>query len=389
VTAFASKPDLVGVTTPIQMLDAVAENSPLEAELTEAFLRVLRSGRYILGEEVDRFEARCADYLGVEHAIGISSGTDALLLALMALGIGEGDEVLCPAFTFFATAGSIARLGARPVFVDVDENSFNLDVGDAERRITDKTRAIIPVHLYGRAAQMNAIVELAEKHDLAIVEDAAQAFGSRLNGQAVGSFGEFGAFSFYPTKNLGAFGDAGMLVTNEPQLAEMARCLRVHGGHRRYYHDFVGGNFRLDALQAALLSAKLDVLDQQARRRCENAEQYGEMLTPAAGRCSDLLLPESGGPGEHVWNQYTIRLRGTGRRDALREHLERNQVSSEIYYPLPLHQQGCFAEFADAACPVSERLSHEVLSLPNHPNLAAADIGRISELISRFTAGAN
>lgn len=376
-------------SAPIAMLDAVAENAPLEPVLTEAFLRVLRSGRYILGAEVETFESRVADQLGVEHAIGVSSGTDALLLALMALGIGEGDEVLCPAFTFFATAGSIARLGARPVFVDVDEHSFNLDVGDAERRITEKTRAIIPVHLYGRAAQMNAVAELARKHDLAIVEDAAQAFGSRLDGQAVGSFGEFGAFSFYPTKNLGAFGDAGMLVTNEPQLAEMARCLRVHGGRRRYYHDFVGGNFRLDSLQAALLSAKLDVLDQHARRRCENAELYTEMLTSATERCSDLLLPGAGGPGEHVWNQYTIRLQGAGRRDALREHLERNGVASEIYYPLPLHQQACFEEFADAACPVSERLSNEVLSLPNHPNLAAADIGRISELISRFTAGGN
>jgi dTDP-4-amino-4,6-dideoxygalactose transaminase len=371
------------------MLDAVAENAALEAELNDAFRRVLHSGRYVLGEEVEQFETRCRDYLGVKHAIGVSSGTDALLLALMALGIGEGDEVLCPGFTFFATAGSIARTGARPVFVDVEEGTFNLDLKDAARRITQHTKAIMPVHLYGRAVDMDAVESLAAERGLLVIEDAAQSFGARHRGRPVGGIGDFGVFSFYPTKNLGAFGDAGLLVTNHDELADLARCLRVHGGHRRYYHDFVGGNFRLDALQAALLNVKLGHLDEYTARRRENAAHYNELLAPLAAKRTDLVLPESPAEEQHVWNQYTLRLKGEAVRsepgsvrDALREHLASQDIASEIYYPVPLHRQNCFADLKSDPLPVSERLAGEVLSLPNHPLLTADQRERVAEVIA-------
>lgn len=368
----------------VPLLDTAGENGVIEAELKAAFDRVLKSGRYVLGEEVEAFERRAAEYLGVRHAIGVSSGTDALLLALMALGVGEGDEVLCPSFTFFATAGSIARTGARPVFVDVLEDTFNIDVADATRKVTDRTRAIMPVHLYGQSADMDAVMELAEVHELAVVEDAAQAFGANYGGRRVGSIGEFGAFSFYPTKNLGALGDAGLLTTNEDSFAETARCLRVHGGHARYYHDYVGGNFRLDALQAALLSVKLGRIDEYAAKRREHASRYLELLAPVAEESPELVLPHVGEEDGHVWNQFTIRVRGEGRRDALREHLAETGVAAEIYYPLPLHRQNCFRELGAVDLPVSDRLAKEVLSLPNWPGLTDEQIEQVTGAIAGF-----
>ena len=371
----------------IQMLDTVGENAPLERELSAAFQRVLRSGRYILGEEVEQFEARCAEYLGVRHAIGVSSGTDALLLALMALGIGEGDEVLCPAFTFFATAGSIARSGATPVFVDVDERTFNIDVQDAAARITKRTKAIMPVHLFGQAADMAAVKSLADEHGLLVIEDAAQAFGARYCGRSVGSLGHFGAFSFYPTKNLGALGDAGLLTTEEDSLAEMARKLRVHGGRERYYHEHVGGNFRLDSMQAAILSVKMKRLDAGSRRRRANATAYLERLEPLAGEHSCLKLPLAVAAEEHVWNQFTLRLCGEGERDQLKQHLAANGVASEIYYPLALHRQQCFAVPDPPVLPVAERLAREVISLPNHSGLTAAEVDTVCRLLSGFLNG--
>lgn len=367
----------------IPLLDLKAENLALEKEFKESFDRVLRSGWYCLGEEVTKFEQKAADCLGAPHAIGVSSGTDALLLALMALGVGEGDEVLCPAFTFFASAGSIARIGATPIFVDVLEETFNIDVADAGRKVTDRTRAIMPVHLYGQVADMAAVMELAEEHDLAVLEDAAQCVGARGDGRAAGAIGEFGAFSFYPTKNLGALGDAGLLITHDDSLADLARKLRVHGGHKRYYHDYVGGNFRLDAIQAALLSHKLDHLDEYITGRRENAVRYGERLADVAAENPQLVLPAFEEGDSHVWNQYTIRARGN-RRDGLMQHLADHGVASAIYYPVPLHCQKCFVELKQGPLPVSERLAEEVLSLPNFPGMSDQQIDRVTGLIAGF-----
>jgi dTDP-4-amino-4,6-dideoxygalactose transaminase len=368
------------------MLECAAENLALESELKAVFDRVLRSGHYILGEKVERFEECVAEKLGVRHAIGVSSGTDALLLALMALGIGEGDEVLCPSFTFFASAGSIARTGAKPVFVDVRADTFNIDVSDAARKVTKATRAIMPVHLYGQAADMVAVMDLAAEHGLAVLEDAAQALGARADERRVGTIGEFGAFSFYPTKNLGALGDAGLLVTNKDDLADMARKLRVHGGHQRYYHDHVGGNFRMDALQGALLGPKLARLDDYTARRRTNATGYRDRLQPLAECHGDLVLPEIPVDDSHVWNQFTIRLRGVGRRDGLKKFLEARKVGCEVYYPLALHQQKCFAALGETSLPVSERLAGEVLSLPNHPGLEDMHLDHVVELVGQFLA---
>ena len=252
-------------------------SNALATDLQAAFARVLASGQFILGPEVQGFERQCAEYLGVRHAIGISSGTDAILLALMALGIGPGDEVICPSFTFFATAGCVTRTGAKPVFCDVHPGTFNLDVADAARRVTPRTKAIMPVHLYGQAAEMAALNALARQHGLKVIEDACQAVGATQGSKRVGSLSDFGSFSFFPTKNLGAFGDAGLLTTNDDALAQRATLLRNHGAHPKYYHQFVGGNFRLDAVQAALLAVKLPLLDGYAQRRTRSEEHTSEL----------------------------------------------------------------------------------------------------------------
>jgi dTDP-4-amino-4,6-dideoxygalactose transaminase len=252
----------------VNLLDLKAQNGALEPELNEAFLRVLRSGHFILGPEVERFERALAEFTGAKHALGVSSGTDAILVALMALGIGPGDEVLCPSFTFFATAGCVARVGATPVFVDSCPVCFNLDVRDAARRITPRTKAIIPVHLFGQAAEMDGVLELAAKSGLKIIEDAAQAMGATYRGKQVGTLGDFGTISFFPTKNLGALGDAGALLANDTALFERAKILRMHGMEPKYYHQVVGGNFRLDALQAAMLSVKLPHFNGYTAARC-------------------------------------------------------------------------------------------------------------------------
>src|SRR5476651_1763621 len=267
----------------VNLLDLKAQNQALEPELQEAFLRVLRSGHFILGPEVDRFERALAEFTGAKFALGVSSGTDAILLALMALGIGPGDEVLCPSFTFFATAGCVARVGAKPVFVDSCPVSFNLDVSDAARRITPRTKAIMPVHLFGQAAEMNGVLELARQHSLRVIEDAAQAMGATYRGKQVGTLGDFGTISFFPTKNLGALGDAGALLTNDTALFERAKILRMHGMEPKYHHQVVGGNFRLDALQAAMLSVKLPHFDGYTAGRRRNAALYTERLSKLPG----------------------------------------------------------------------------------------------------------
>jgi dTDP-4-amino-4,6-dideoxygalactose transaminase len=381
----------------VPLLDLSAQHRALEPELREAFLRVLRSGQFILGPEVDRFEKMLAEFTGAKHALGVSSGTDALLLALMALGLGPGDEVLCPSFTFFATAGCVARVGAKPVFVDSDPITFNLDLRDAERLITPRTKAIIPVHLFGQAADMDDVILLARSRGLRVIEDAAQSLGAVFGPRQVGTIGDFGTLSFFPTKNLGALGDAGALVTNDEDLFQRARILRVHGSEPKYYHRVIGGNFRLDALQAALLGVKLPHLPVYTAARQRNAALYAAQLgalpgvetTRASGMGTALLLPATIAGRNHIWNQYTVRVL-QGRRDALRAQLAARGIGSEIYYPVPLHEQECFAYLGHRPedFPVAHQLAGEVLSLPVYPELEPAAIGQVCDAIAEFLRAA-
>lgn len=344
----------------VPLLDLKAHHAPLEHELLAAVERVVKSGHYIMGPDVERFEAEAAQYCRVKYALGVSSGTDALVLALMALGIGPGDEVLVPSFTFFATAGAVSRVGATPVFMDVEPGSLNLDAHAIAQAVTKKTRAIIPVHLYGQCADMDAVLAAAEKFKLFVVEDAAQAIGADHPRGRAGAMGDVGCLSFFPTKNLGALGDAGMVTTNDQPLYLEMKKLRVHGAEPKYFHGEVGGNFRLDALQAAALSVKLKHLDRWTRGRRENAARYDELfakhkLTGALG----VTLPSRVWKNaklahDHIFNQYVIR---AAKRDELRSYLKTRDVDTEIYYPLPLHLQQCFAALGrkKGELPVSER----------------------------------
>lgn len=368
---------------PVPLLDVPAQNLPLEAELKAVFERVLRSGRFILGEEVEAFERECAAFIGARHAFSISSGTDALLVAFMALGIGPGDEVLCPSFTFFATAGCIARTGATPVFCDVDPVSFNLDLDSARIKLTEKTKAIVPVHLFGQSLDMDAVQAFAAEHGLSVIEDVAQSIGATWRGRGCGTIGAFGCFSFFPSKNLGGFGDGGLITTEDDALAEKIVRLRNHGMHPRYHHSMVGGNFRLDALQCALLRVKLPHLAEYGRRRRENAAWYASHLEQLPGVIVPQELPDCG----HVWNQFTLRLPGEGRRDALKQHLTARGIGCEVYYPIPLHRQECFAAlpaFALAGCPASDLLAAEVLSIPVFPELTEEQRAEVAGAISEF-----
>jgi dTDP-4-amino-4,6-dideoxygalactose transaminase len=380
----------------IPLLDLRRQNEPIRDELCAAFERVLDSGQFILGKEVEQFESAAAAVAGARFAIGVTSGTDALLLALMALGIGPGDEVVCPSFTFFATAGSIARLGARPVFVDSLEDTFNLDPADVERRITARTRAIIPVHLFGQAADMDAIGEIAARHRLPVIEDVAQAFSAAYRGRPLGTLGDFGTVSFFPTKNLGALGDAGLLVTNNAVLAEKARLLRSHGAQPKYYHKMIGGNFRIDALQAALLGVKLPHLCRYTALRQQHARQYDRELQRFDGRGAvELRLPAVLEDRTHIVNQYTLRVQRGPRwqrtespRDALRQLLARRGIASEIYYPVPLHAQECFRDLGPRpSLPVCEQMAAEVVSLPVFPEMTAEEQAAVVEAVGEFVEG--
>ncbi len=382
----------------VPLLDVRRQNLPLEAELSAAFERVLRSGQFILGPEVEQFETAAAAVTGARFGIGVSSGTDAILVALMALGIGPGDEVICPAFTFFATAGCVARVGAAPVFVDSCAECFNLDPAGIERRITPRTKAIIPVHLFGQPADLDDILEVARRHNLAVIEDAAQAFGAEYRGRPVGSIGEFGAVSFFPSKNLGALGDAGLVVTNNPSLAEKARRLRNHGQHPKYMHGVVGGNFRLDALQAALLAVKLPHLPEYTARRQRHASEYTLALAGmAAGAAIAISLPVTHPDRTHIANQYTIRVRRgpawrhrESPRDALRRRLAERGIASEIYYPVPLHAQECFRQFGPhPGLPVAEEAAGDILSLPVFPELTEEETASVAAEIRQFASEAN
>jgi dTDP-4-amino-4,6-dideoxygalactose transaminase len=362
------------------MLDVRRENGRISGELREACSRVLASGQYILGPEVRAFEEAAAEVAGARFAVGLSSGTDAILAALMAFDIGPGDEVICPSFTFFATAGCIARVGARPVFADSRPECFNIDPAGIEALITPRTRAMIPVHLFGQAADMDAILEIARRHRLRVIEDAAQAFGAEYRGKPVGAIGDCGTVSFYPSKNLGAFGDAGLLVTNDEGIAERVRLLRNHGAQQQYFHSIVGGNFRIDAMQAALLRVKLPLLAGYTARRQQHACEYQRLLQ---GLEEQITLPVTRPDRTHIANQYTVRVRGV--RDELRAFLADRGIASAIYYPVPLHRQECFSKFGPyPPLPVAEALAREALSLPVFPELTAEEQAAVADAIVDF-----
>lgn len=378
----------------VPFLDLTRIPDDLRAELHDAAIRVIDGGRYVLGPEVESFEAECARYLGVAHAVGVSSGSDALLVALMALGVGPGDEVVCPAFTFFATAGSIARTGATPVFADSALEDFNCDPAEVLAKVTPRTKAIVPVHLFGRCADVQRLAAGAPQ--IAIVEDAAQAFGASAGGRAAGAIGDFGCFSFFPSKNLGAFGDAGLVTTNDAALAETARVLRSHGAQPKYHHAHVGGNFRLDALQAALLRPKLRRLDGWTAARQRHATLYGEIFAASGiaapniggGRTpAPLLYPASPAreADRDIVNQYCLRITD-GCRDALRAHLQERGIGTEVYYPVPMHLQKCFASlgYREGGLPRAELLAKEAIALPIFPELTPAEIEHVAATVIAF-----
>jgi len=348
-------------------LDLKAQYASIRQEVTDAVTRVLESQHFILGPEVEAFEKEVSALTACKHAIGCASGSDALVLALLALEIGRGDEVITTPFTFVATAGSIARVGAKPVFVDIDPETFNISPKAIEKALTSHTKAIMPVHLFGLAADMNEINEIAAAVRIPIIEDAAQALGARYEGRAVGSLGALGCFSFFPSKNLGGAGDGGLVTTNDATLAERLRLLRVHGARKKYEYELLGMNSRLDALQAAILRVKLQYLDEWASGRRRNAERYSELFHEFRLQ-SVVKVPVAPSRSVHVYNQFTVRVRD---RDALREHLQSRGIPTEIYYPQPLHLQKAFAYLGHRPgdFPESEAAGLEVLSLPIYPEM--------------------
>ncbi len=365
----------------VPLLDLVAQHQTIRDEVMAEVTRVFDTQQFIMSADVAAFEREVAEYCQVKHAIGCASGSDALLMALMALGIGEGDEVITTAYTFFATASAITRLGARPVFVDIVYDDFNLNVELIERAITAKTKAILPVHLYGQCARMDAILEIAAKHNLPVIEDAAQAIGSDFQERRAGSMGAIGCFSFFPSKNLGGAGDGGLMVTNDDELAAKLRILRVHGMEPKYYHQIVGICSRLDGLQAAALRVKLRHLDQWTERRRANAARYGELFT-AAG-LTEIVAPKVQADGRHIFHQYTVRCQ---RRDELKAHLQAAGVGSEVYYPVPLHLQQCFEflGYKRGDLPNTEQAMLECLSLPIYPELTAEQQQYVVEKVTEF-----
>jgi dTDP-4-amino-4,6-dideoxygalactose transaminase len=344
------------------MLDVNRQNGPLMAEFEAAIAAVARSGAFVHGPACKAFETAIAEYCGVEHAIGCASGSDALLLALMALEIGPGDEVVLPSFTFFASASSVTRLGATPVFADIVPGTFNIDPADVARKLTPRTKAVMPVHLFGQCADMDALAEAAP--DVPLVEDACQAIGAEYHGAKAGAMGALGCFSFYPTKNLGGWGDGGLITTDDGQLAAKLRVLRDHGQNPRYHHAIIGVNSRLDALQAAVLHVKLPHVDGWAAARDANARRYAAQCG-RLGLDRHIGLPHVAAGCASVWNQFTIRVPG-GRREALQEFLNERKIGSAVYYPIPLHLQACFAEYGYKvdSLPATEQAAREVLSLP-------------------------
>ncbi len=369
------------MTQAIPLLDLDAQHRSLHSKLREAFERVLASGEFILGSEVEAFELEVARFLNVKHAIGVSSGSDALLASLMALGIGPGDEVITSSFSFFATAGCVARLGATPVFVDIDPDTYNMDPQHLVRVFTKHTKAIIPVHLYGQPADMQPLLEFARTHDVSVVEDAAQAIGAYTESGHVGSLGAFGCFSFFPSKNLGGLGDGGLITTNDDTLAKHVRILRAHGAEPKYYHHMVGGNFRLDALQAAFLRIKLNYLPQWIAARQMCAARY-DQLFKETGLNKDLLDTPRRQQASHVYHQYVIR---TSRRAQVIQQLQANNIGYAVYYPTPLHLQPCFAYlgYTQGSLPLAEKASEQTLALPMYPELQEAQQVRVVQTIAK------
>lgn len=366
----------------VPQLDLRAQYDAIAAEIEPAVLEVLRSQRYVLGDHVAAFERAAAQYVGVPHAIGVASGSDALLIALMALDVGPGDEVVTTAFSFFATASAITRLGAVPVFADIRPDDYLLDPDAVRRAIGPRTRALLPVHLYGQCIDFAAYAAIAREHRLPIVEDAAQAIGATRDGIAAGAFGELGCFSFYPTKNLGAAGDAGLVTARDEKLAARVRRLREHGSEKRYEHLEVGLNSRLDAIQAVILGVKLRHVDAWSDARARRAAAYDELLR-AAGLEGTLTLPHVVPRARHIFHQYVVR---APRRDGLREHLRQHAIGSEVYYPIPLHLQKCFAGlgYRPGDLPETERAAAEVLALPMYPELTPAQQEHVVDTIAAF-----
>jgi dTDP-4-amino-4,6-dideoxygalactose transaminase len=373
----------------VPLLDLKAQYATIREEINRAVLELLESQHFILGPVVEECERRVAAYSGCEHAVGVSSGTDALLVCLMAEGIGPGDEVITSPYTFAATVGSIARLGATPVFVDICPDTYNLDVSQIARRITSRTKAILPVHLFGQCAEMDPILEIARRHKLVVIEDAAQAIGAEYQGRCAGSMGDYGCFSFFPSKNLGCAGDGGMVVTRDAARAEKLRTLRAHGSKPKYYHRVLGGNFRLDALQAAVVNVKLPHLYGWTARRQANAERYRRLFT-AAGSVGDgrLTLPRPPQHGRHVYNQFVLR---TERRDELQAHLKAWGIGSEVYYPLPMHLQECFAAlgYRPGDLPESERAARQTLAIPIFAELTGQQLEYVVAGAAEFFAQAS
>jgi dTDP-4-amino-4,6-dideoxygalactose transaminase len=372
----------VSSPVPVSLLDLKAQYAEIQSEVMDAVNRVLESQHFILGPIVEAFEAEIGQYVGANFAIGCGSGSDALLLALMALGVGPDDEVITTPFTFGATADSIARLGARPVFVDIHPETFNLDERQLEAAMTHRTRAIMPVHLFGLPSNMNVILEIARRQKIPVIEDAAQAIGSKWCGGGIGALGTFGCFSFFPSKNLGGAGDGGMITTNDPQLAQAVRTLRAHGSRRKYHYEVIGMNSRLDALQAAILRVKLRHLDQWTKCRRRNADRYRELFAEY-GLLERISLPCAGNDRFHVYNQYTIR---APHRDELFAYLGEYGISTEIYYPSPLHLEPAFGylRYSVGAFPQAETACREVLSLPVYPELTAEKQQRVVAAIASF-----
>lgn len=369
----------------IPLLDLKVQNDALRPAIDAAIKRVLDSNGFILGSEVAELEKELAEYCNTQFAIGCASGTDALLLALMALDVADGDEVITTPYSFFATASCITRMGAKPVFVDVDPLTYNLNVAQVEEKITEKTKAIQPVHLYGQCAEMNSLREIAAKYNVPLVEDAAQAIGSEEAGKRAGNMSDIGCFSFYPSKNLGAMGDAGFMTTNDEALAKKLFALRVHGSFERYYHKWVGLNSRLDAMQAAILRVKLPYLDGWTEARQRNAANYRRLFADA-GLTEAITLPLERENVRHIYNQFVIRL--PNRRDDLRNFLTENNIGSDVYYPVSLHLQECFAYlgYRENDFPESERASRETLALPIYPELTGEQQSYIVGKIADFFA---
>ena len=370
---------------PVPMLDVNRQNAPLETELRATIQAVVTSGAFVNGPAVREFEESMARYCGTRHAIGCASGSDALLLALMALGIGPGDEVIIPSFTFFATASSVTRLGATPVFADIVAETLNIDPADVARKITSRTKAIMPVHLFGQCADMGALNTIArEAGRIPVIEDACQAIGAEFEHRRAGALGRMGCFSFYPTKNLGGMGDGGLITTDNTELADRLRILRDHGQHPRYYHHEVGINSRLDALQAAVLNVKLAKLDSYAAGRQKNADRYAKEFA-RTGLDSKFNIPLVKPGCASVWNQYTIRVRD-GERDTLQKHLAERKIGSAVYYPVPLHLQKCFSFLGhqEGSLPVTELACREVLSLPIYECLTVDEQSQVIGAIAEY-----